>query len=107
MKVRLNEDSDYEQQISSYKKAYPSVYDLEFLQQNMFVIPVSFAKHHKHMLELMEYQTGYVAINPTKHNKLIIALKTAIENREGSLDKEATSHDDLFDAFRLSLIFWH
>ena len=23
------------------------------------------------------------------------------------LDNEATSHDDLFDAFRMSLIFWH
>jgi hypothetical protein len=27
------------------------------------------------------------------------------EKGEGSLDKEATSHDDLFDAFRLSLQF--
>ena len=26
---------------------------------------------------------------------------------EGSLDKEATSHDDCFDAFHLSLMFWH
>jgi hypothetical protein len=33
-----------------YKKNYPSVYDLEFLQQNMFVLPVSIAKHHKEML---------------------------------------------------------
>ena len=30
-----------------------------------------------------------------------------VENGEGMLDKEATSHDDLFDSFRLSLIFWH
>ncbi len=29
---------------------------------------------------------------------------TTVENGEGSLDKEATSHDDLFDAFRLSLM---
>ena len=34
-------------------------------------------------------------------------LRTALENGEGSLDKEATSRDDLFDAFRLSLQFWH
>jgi hypothetical protein len=39
--------------------------------------------------------------------KLITALRTAVENREGVLDKEATNHDDLFDAFRLSLQFWH
>jgi hypothetical protein len=24
-----------------------------------------------------------------------------------TLDKEATSHDDLMDAFRMSPIFWH
>ena len=47
-----------------------------------------------------------VAINP-KHMKLVTALRTAVENGEGNLDKEATSHDDLFDAFRMSLIFWH
>jgi hypothetical protein len=76
----------------------------------MFVIPVSFSKEHKNMLahckELMEYQNGFVAIHP-RYNKLIIALRTAVENVEGSLDKEATSHDDCFDAFRLSLQFWH
>ena len=26
---------------------------------------------------------------------------------EDSLDKEATSHDDCFDAFRFSLMSWH
>lgn len=45
-----------------------------------------------------------VAINP-KHNKLIIALRTAVDNGEGNLDKEATSHDALFDSFRLFLQF--
>ena len=72
----------------------------------MFVIPVLFNKEHKHMLahakEMLEYQNGFMAIHP-RHNKLITALRTAVENGEGSLDKEATSHDDLFDAFRLSL----
>ena len=38
-----------------------------------------------------------------KHSKLITALRTAIENGEGSLDKEATSYDDIFDTFRISL----
>ena len=92
------------------KELCTHIYDLEFLQQNMFVIPVPFSKEHKNMLahakELLEYQNGMVAINPT-HNKLIIALRTAVENGEGSLDKEATSHDDLFDAFRMSMQFWH
>ena len=59
-----------------------------------------------HCKELLEYQNGMVAIHP-KSNKLIISLRTAVENGEGILDKEATSHDVLFDSFRLSLMFWH
>ncbi|MGA6989110.1 MAG: hypothetical protein WBX81_01730 [Nitrososphaeraceae archaeon] len=39
-----------------------------------------------------------VAINP-KHSKLTTALHTAVENGEGSLDKQATSHVDLLDVF--------
>jgi hypothetical protein len=63
----------------------------------MFVIPVALSKEHKNMLahckELMEYQNGMVAIHP-KHNKLITVIRTAVENGEGSLYKDATSHDD-------------
>lgn len=98
-----------EQQITFYKHKYPSVYDLQFLQQNMFVIPVPFAKYHKEMLahfeEMLEYRNGQIAINP-RFTKLITALRTAVEKGEGTLDKEATSHDDLFDAFRMSLQYW-
>jgi hypothetical protein len=110
LKERVDEDSKSEQQISFYKKSYPSVYDLQFLQQNMFVIPVPFAKYHKDMLahskELLEYRNGYMSTNP-RFTKTITALRTAGENGEGVLDKEATRDDDLLDAFRLSLMFWH
>ena len=110
LKDRVDEDTDDMQQNSFYEKNYHSIYDLEFLQQNMFVIPVPFSKEHKHMLahakEMLEYQNGMVAIHP-RFNKLITALCTAVENGKGMLDKEATSHDDCFDAFRLSLVFWH
>jgi hypothetical protein len=111
LKDKLDEDPAYEQQISFYKKQHPSVNDLQFLQQNMFVIPVAFSKEHKHMLahckELLEYYNGSIAINP-RHNKLITSfIKDCKKNGKGYLDKEATSHDDLFDAFRMSLQFWH
>ncbi len=46
---------------------------------------------------MMEYNNGHMAINPSKHGKLITVLRTAMENGEGMLDKEATSHDDLFE----------
>jgi hypothetical protein len=37
-------------------------------------------------------------------SKLVVtALRTAVEDGEGTLDKEATSHDDLFNAYRMFL----
>lgn len=59
-----------------------------------------------HCKELMEYQNGYVAIRP-RYNKLITAIRIAVENGEGTLDKEATSQDDILDSLRLSMMFWH
>ena len=46
----------------------------------------------------------YSILNETKHYKLITTLKTAVENGEGILDKDATSQDDLFYAFRMSAV---
>ena len=56
-----------------------------------------------HAKEMLEYQNGMVAIHP-RFNKLITALCTAVENGKGMLDEEASSDDDCFDAFRLSLV---
>lgn len=39
----------------------------------------------------------------SKRGKLITALRTAVENGEGTLGKEATSHHDSVDAFMVSL----
>ena len=39
-------------------------------------------------------------------DKLITALRTAVENGEGTLDKEITSYDDVFDAFRLAMKYY-
>ena len=59
-----------------------------------------------HSKELLEYQTEMVAID-SKFNKLITSLRTAVEKGDGSLDKDATPFDDCFDAFKMSLLFWH
>ena len=48
---------------------------------------------------------GHSRIDP-RFDKLIISLRTAIENGEGVLDKQATSFDDVFDAFRLAMKFY-
>jgi hypothetical protein len=42
----------------------------------------------------------------TGFDKLITALRTAVDV-DGTLDKEATSYNDIFDAFRLALKFYH
>jgi hypothetical protein len=52
----------------------------------------------------MLIEQGHVSIN-LKHDKLVTPLRTAVE-REGILDKAATSYDDIFDAFRLALRFY-
>ena len=85
LKQAVNEDRDYVMKIAYHKKNYPSVYNLQFLQQNFFIIPVPFSKEHKaklaHTEELMEYRQGYVAIHP-RHYKLITDLRTAVKNGE-------------------------
>ena len=47
MKDSIDENTYNGQQISFYKKNNPPVNDLQFLQQNMFVIPFAFSKEHK------------------------------------------------------------
>jgi hypothetical protein len=80
------------------------------MMRNMFIVPIHFAKEHKQMLahakKVLEYNGGSITINP-RFDKLITSLRTAVENGEGMLDKEATSYDDKFDAFRLALKFYH
>jgi hypothetical protein len=47
---------------------------------------------------------------PEKFDKLITALRTAVDtavDNDGTLDKEVTSYNDIFDAFRLALKFYH
>jgi hypothetical protein len=76
----------------------------------MKIVPVNFNSEHKAMLGhckvILEYNSGTIAINPDRFDKLITALRTAVDN-DGILDKEATSYNDIFDALRLALRFYH
>jgi hypothetical protein len=76
----------------------------------MKIVPVNFNKEHKAMLGhckmLLEKNGGRIAINAARFEKLITSLRTAVDN-DGVLDKEATSYNDIFDAFRLALKFYH
>jgi hypothetical protein len=66
------------------------------------IVPVNFNSEHKAMLGhckmIMEKDRG-IAVNPDRFDKLITALRTAVDN-DGVLDEEATSYNDIFDAFR-------
>jgi len=74
--------------------------------QDMKIVPVNFNAKHKAMLGhckmLLEHDRCKIAINPDKFDKLITTLRTAVDN-DATLDKEATSYNDIFDAFRLAL----
>ena len=76
LKQAVNEDPEYVKQIAYYKHYYPSLYDLQFLQQNMFVIPVPFSKEHKAMLahckEVLEYQNGWLPSIQDTINSLLL-----------------------------------
>ena len=56
-----------------------------------------------HTKELLEYEARpLIGIN-SKFDKLITALRTAVSDDMGRLDKESTSYDDFSIHFSLSL----
>ena len=105
LKLALGEREDYEKVIE-HRKAKSKLWQDQ--QTYMTVVPVNFAKEHKDMIahcrNLMS--KGLVTIYPKERfDKLITSLRTAVDN-EGTLDKEATSYPDIFDAFRLAMKFY-
>jgi hypothetical protein len=46
------------------------------------------------------------AVKQTLLDKLITSLRTAVDN-DGTLGKQATSYNDIFDALRLALKFYY
>ena len=61
--------------------------------------------HSKWLIEETDDDGRALVAIDKRFDKLVTSMKTAqaIENR---LDKEATVHDDLFDALRLNLSFY-
>jgi terminase large subunit-like protein len=106
LKLQIGEDADYDKVIARHKS--------EKLGSNwsrdMKIVPVNFNSEHKavlgHCKMIMEHDGGRIAINPDTFDKLITSLRTAVDN-DGTLDKESTSYNDIFDAFRLALKFYH
>ncbi len=57
-------------------------------------------------LNLLTYDGARIAINPNRFDKLITALRAAVD-KDVTLNKESTSYNDMFDAFRLALNLYH
>jgi hypothetical protein len=74
------------------------------MREYMRVEPVIFGVEHKALLYHAKFmlENRYVQIHPTKFDKLITSLRSAWA-KDGVLDKEVTSYDDILDAFRLAL----
>jgi hypothetical protein len=105
VKLQIGEDPDYDKVIARYKA---EGFGVENATKDMRIVPVNFNSEHKAMLGhckmILEKDGGHIAIN-AKFDKLITALRTAVDN-DGTLDKESTSYNDIFDAFRLALKFY-
>jgi hypothetical protein len=105
LKLQIGEDADYDKVIARYRSEGLG----DNWSQDMRIVPVNFNKEHKAMLGhckmILEDDGGRIAINQDKFDKLITGLRTAVDN-DGTLDKEATSYNDIFDAFRLALKFY-
>jgi hypothetical protein len=105
LKLQIGEDPDYDKVIARYKAEKIGNWSLD-----MRITPVNFNSEHKAMLGhckmILEQDGGRIAINPDRFDKLITSLRTAVDN-DGTLDKEATSYNDIFDAFRLAMKFYH
>jgi hypothetical protein len=71
---------------------------------------INFNTEHKatlgHCKMLLQQDGGRIAINSDKFDKLITALRTAVDN-DGTLDKESISYNDIFDVFRLAPKLYH
>jgi hypothetical protein len=103
IKAGLNERTDYEKHITNLKQRHPHYFNIS---RWMDVIPMSFSADGREMLAHVKVclDDGWLAIHPNYH-KLMIALRTAMAS-DGLLDKQATAHNDILDAFRLSLQFY-
>jgi hypothetical protein len=84
LKLQIGENADYDKVIARCKSGGLG----DSWTKDMKIVPVNFNKEHKMILEL---DGGRIAINPNRFDKLITALRTAIDN-DGILDKEATSY---------------
>jgi hypothetical protein len=79
LKLQIGEDADYDKVIARYRSERLG----DSWTKDMKIIPVNFNKEHKAMLGhckmILEQDPGKIAINPDRFDKLITALRTAVD----------------------------
>jgi hypothetical protein len=103
LKLQIGEEADYDKVIARYKA---DGFGAENATKDMMVGPVNFNKEHKAMLGHCKMILEQDHANGNDFDRLITALRTAVDI-DGTLDKESTSYNDILDAFRLGLKFYH
>jgi hypothetical protein len=81
------------------------------LARMMKVVPIIFTTESKgrmaqHTRRLLEDPRQFIAIHP-RFIDLIMALRTAIYDDQGRLDKDLSAHDDLTDTFQMMCEFFY
>ena len=81
------------------------------ISHTMTVVPVLFNLESKsimtaHARQLIEDPDCLLQIDP-KFKELLIALRAAIFDERGQLDKKSTPHDDILDAFLMLMTFFN
>lgn len=97
----------YEEYIP-YEKLKPDVLERQIQSgcNEPLIVPINFQKHHKSMAKHTVKALAHkrVRIHP-RFDDLIISLKSATTKEdEWTLDKPRSANNDLFDAFRMSLL---
>jgi hypothetical protein len=104
IKTGVGDRPDYERQIANLKQKHPKYLNLATF---MNVIPKSFSTDGREMLAHTKacLDKHWIAIHHPNFYKLIVGLRTATAT-DGLLEKASTSHNDILDAFRLSLCLY-
>src|ERR687888_2194179 len=88
LKLQIGEEPDYDKVIARYRSEGLD----DSWSKDMKIVPVNFNKEHKAMLGhckmIIERDGGRLAINPDRFDKLIIALRTAVDNDGTSTKKQ-------------------
>jgi hypothetical protein len=79
LKLQIGEEADYDKVIARYRSEGLG----DDATKDMKIVPVNFNKEHKAMLGhckmILEQDPGKIAINPDRFDKLITALRTAVD----------------------------